>query len=72
MIFTYQLFHNGVDVDPEDFFCLASDCTTMGYPSKVVALSALRHFQTFTLMQSAVGTVVIDLFIKYKIKCRDE
>ena len=28
MIFTYQLFHNGVDADPKDFFCLASNCTT--------------------------------------------
>ena len=35
MIFTYQLFHNGVDADPKDFFCLASNCTTRGHPFKV-------------------------------------
>ena len=35
MIFTYQLFHDGVDADPEDFFCLASDSITRGHPFKV-------------------------------------
>ena len=35
MIFAYQLFHIGVDADPEEFFCLASDCTTRGHPFKV-------------------------------------
>ena len=35
MIFTYQLFHNGVDADPADFFSLASGRSTRGHPFKI-------------------------------------
>ena len=35
MIFTYQLFHNGVDADPTDYFSLASGRSTRGHPFKV-------------------------------------
>ena len=29
------MIHDGVDADPEDFFCLASDSITRGHPFKV-------------------------------------
>ena len=35
MIFTYQLFHNGVDADPTDYFSLASGRSTRGHPFRV-------------------------------------
>ena len=35
MIFTYQLFHNGVDPDPTDYFSLASGRSTRGHLFKV-------------------------------------
>ena len=35
MIFTYQLFHNGVDADPAGFFSLASGRSTRGHPFKI-------------------------------------
>ena len=35
MIFMYQLFNGGVDVNPEDFFSLVKGGTTRGHPFKV-------------------------------------
>ena len=46
MIFTYQLFHNGVDADPSKFFTLA-DSTTRGHPFKLrksLAATRVRRF----------------------------
>ena len=34
MIYTYQLFHGGIDIDPSSFFTLA-ESSTRGHPFKI-------------------------------------
>ena len=48
VIFAYQLFHEGVDMDPETFFQLAPDSATRGHPWKLqkphASTRVRRHF----------------------------
>ena len=36
MIYMYQLFNSGINVNPKDFFTLVKDGTTRGHPFKVL------------------------------------
>ena len=55
MIYMYQLFHGGIDANPEDLFTLAKDSTTRGHPFKVLKPRADSRVRRSVLSVRAVN-----------------
>ena len=56
MIFMYQLFHSGVDLDPEDFFTIVKEGTTRGHPFKVHKPRATCRVRRFAFSVRVVNS----------------
>ena len=57
MIHMYWLFHGGVGIDshPEEFFTLAKDYTTIGYPYKVEKPRAVLRVRNCLLTELLIA-----------------